>query len=121
MLNGHLVETTVSCDPTYNEYGLVNAESLARIIAYQLPDKPTELYYVRIIQDYVEDWLSRKCENIGKAYYLDNSIGISRPQDISAAKWRRIVLDKLLNHPVDIREAIEVLPPEHKVSFFGLM
>jgi len=114
------LEQALSSEPL-KEFGIYNSTSISKHIAQHLPNKPTEPYYITKIQGNVELYLSSKYMDLGKGFFITIENYIDRDDDMTASKWRRLIVENIFFNKSNILEIIKNLPNNQRMEFEELI
>lgn len=112
-----LFEEAFAAEPAISTYGFVSGFHMAEYIARKLPDRPTELYYVTLIQDKVELQLSNFLCSAGRGYFVHPEKLIERDPNTSLVRWRYQQAAALLKATGPLKSVILNLPEPVQIRF----
>ncbi len=112
-----LFQVAFALEPAFIPYGLVSSFHMAEAIAVRLPDRPTELYYVTLIQETMEERLSETLVNIGRGCFISPSQYIARQASQSLIRWRYKQAARLLRVEGSLRSSVLNLPEDIRLRF----
>jgi hypothetical protein len=98
VLDPLVVRAAAESDATFQTCGILDTGVLATALAHKLPDKPTEPFFIDIIDRMLEAQISPWLHSLGKGIFVDSRhISISTMQG-SDAKKRALLKRWLLQH-----------------------
>jgi hypothetical protein len=91
VLDPLVVRAAAESDATFQTCGILDTGVLATALAHKLPDKPTEPFFIDIIDRMLEAQISPWLHSLGKGIFVDSRhISISTMQGSDAKKTRAI-------------------------------
>ena len=92
---------TVHADLLYGRFRIAVSSAIAVELAARLPDRPTELYFLNVLQKQIESRLARTMLPIGKSAYVPTDHAVEREEGETMDSWRKRILARILGCEVN--------------------